>query len=312
MRKVYCAGESLVDIIFSDGQPRAASAGGAMLNTSVSLGRIGMPVFFISEYGNDDPGGLIDIFLRKNGVNTDYISRYSDGRTAIALAFLDENNEAHYTFYKQYPEKRLEANLPGITPEDIFLFGSIYAITQGVREKLFPIAVSAFEKGAVVIYDPNFRRTHGNEKEALLPIIKGNMNFAGIVRASDEDCRNIFGANDAEEAWKEVSELCGCLVYTAGKSGVSVFTDSYRGHFPVKNVKPVSTIGAGDTFNAGLIAALLRDDIHASDIRLLGAPDWKKIIATAVDFATEACMSYENYIGLAFASRYRSASRFQM
>jgi len=312
MRNVYTAGEALVDIIFSNGQPRAASAGGAMLNTSVSLGRTGMPVFFISEYGKDDPGALIDKFLLENGVNTDYISRYDDGKTAIALAFLDENNEAHYTFYKQYPEKRLEVNMPEITREDIFLFGSIYAITQGVREKLFRIAVKAFEKGAVVIYDPNFRRTHGNEKEALIPLIRSNMNFASVVRASDEDCRNIFGANDAEEAWKEVSNLCGCLVYTAGRSGVSVFTDSYRGHFPVKKIRPVSTIGAGDTFNAGLIAAMLRDEIHASDIRLLGQTEWKKIIAIAVDFATEACMSYENYIGLAFASRYRSASRFQM
>ena len=312
MRRIFTAGESLVDIIFSDDQPRAASAGGAMLNTSVSLGRIGLPVFFISEYGLDDPGNLIDKFLINNGVNTDYTSKYTDGKTASALAFLDEKNEAHYTFYKQYPEKRLEINTPEITPEDIFLFGSIYAITPGVREKLFQLAVNAFNKGAVVIYDPNFRRAHNNDKEALLPMIKGNMNFSGIVRASDEDCRNIFGTDNAEESWHEVRSLCGCLIYTAGSHGVSVFTESYQEHFPVRKIQPVSTIGAGDTFNAGLIAAFMRDGIYASDIKLLKEKEWKKIIPTAVDFATEACLAYENYIGLAFASRYRSASGFQI
>lgn len=312
MRKIFTAGEALVDIIFSDGQPRAASPGGAMLNTSVSLGRIGLPVSFISEYGRDDPGDLIDKFLRDNGVNTDLISRYTGGKTAIALAFLDEKNEAHYTFYKDYPGKRLDSDLPRITSEDIFLFGSIYAITPGVREKLFQLAVSAFENGAIVIYDPNFRRTHNSEKEELLPLIRGNMNVARIVRASNEDCRNIFNAVSAEEAWKKVIDLSGCLIYTDGKEGVSVFTDSYQGHFHARKIKPVSTIGAGDTFNAGIITALLRDGIKTSDIKFLKNPEWKKIILTAVDFATEACLSYENYIGLAFASRYRSASRFQI
>jgi len=312
MRKIFTAGEALVDIIFSEGQPRAASPGGAMLNTSVSLGRIGLPVSFISEYGKDDPGNLIDRFLRDNGVNTDLISRYTGGKTAIALAFLDEKNEAHYTFYKDYPEKRLDLNLPPITSDDIFLFGSIYAITPGVREKLFHLAVSAFENGAIVIYDPNFRRTHNSEKEVLLPLIKGNMNVARIIRASHEDCRNIFNTGTAEEAWNKVTDLSGCLIYTGGKEGVSVFTDSYRGHFHARKIKPVSTIGAGDTFNAGLIAALLRDGIKSSDIKFLKNPEWKKIILSAIDFATEACLSYENYIGLAFASRYRSASRFQI
>jgi len=90
MRKIYAIGESLVDIIFSNGEPKTAKAGGSMLNSAVSLGRIGLPVSLITEYGDDDPGALIDSFLRKNGVGTDLVYRFKNGKTALALAFLDE------------------------------------------------------------------------------------------------------------------------------------------------------------------------------------------------------------------------------
>ena len=59
MRNIFAIGESLLDIIFSDGLPNSAKAGGSMLNSVVSLGRIGLPVHFITEYGLDSPGKLI-------------------------------------------------------------------------------------------------------------------------------------------------------------------------------------------------------------------------------------------------------------
>src|ERR1035438_659703 len=86
-RKVFAVGETVWDIIFKNGTPLTARAGGSMLNTSVSLGRCGIPVSFISEIGNDEPGRHIFNFLSGNKVSTDYVQRYSDGKTAIALAF---------------------------------------------------------------------------------------------------------------------------------------------------------------------------------------------------------------------------------
>jgi fructokinase len=77
-------------------------------------------------------------------------------------------------------------------------------------------------------------------------------------------------------------------------------------------IEPVSTIGAGDNFNAGVIASLYSMDASPSSIVNLGQAEWDKIIGTAIEFASEVCLSYDNYIGLPFASRYRSASRLQM
>ncbi len=134
MRKIYGIGEALVDIIFKDNQPQAAKAGGSVLNSVVSMGRMSLPVSFISEYGQDNVGLLIDNFLKDNGVDTSCVHRFKDGTTSLALAFLDENNDAHYTFYKDYPEKRLDIEFPEINEDDIVQCGSFYAIWPEIRE----------------------------------------------------------------------------------------------------------------------------------------------------------------------------------
>ena len=136
MRKIYTIGETVLDILFSKNQPFTAKAGGACLNTAVSLGRLGLPVQFIGEFGLDEVGNFIDNFLKENNVNTDSVYRYYDGKSALALAFLNENNDASYDFYKIYPEKRLNIEFPEIHQDDIVLFGSFYAITPEVRKKL--------------------------------------------------------------------------------------------------------------------------------------------------------------------------------
>jgi fructokinase len=312
MRRIYAIGETLLDIIFTDGKPHTAKAGGSMLNSVVSLGRIALPVSFISEYGCDDVGQMIDEFLKENGVGTSYVHRYEDGKTALALAFLDEKNDAHYSFYKNYPPKRLEIDFPLLTGEDIILCGSFYALSSEIRERFISFLHSARDRGATIIYDPNFRKSHLNELDSLKSMIIENIQLATIVRGSGEDFMNIFGAKKPEDAWRIIKEYCGCMVYTSVTEGVYVRTHSFSGKYPVRKINPVSTIGAGDNFNAGIIASLYRDKIGRKTIGTLGEKEWEKIINTAVEFATDVCMSYDNYIDPAFASKYLSASRFQI
>ncbi len=302
MRKIYGIGETVFDIIFKNGQPQAAKPGGAMLNSSVSLGRIGLPVSFISEYGSDNVGRLIDDFLIKNGVGTTYVDHFTDGKTGLALAFLNEKNDASYTFYKNYPEKRFNIEFPDIQKDDIILCGSIYAITDEIREKFRALTLSAREKRAILIYDPNFRPTHSSDLERLVPLIVENMKTAAIVRGSDEDFKNIFDASTPDEAWKTVSSYCNCLVYTANAEGVYVRTNNFSGKFPVRKITPVSTIGAGDNFNAGMIAAVYRNGISVDQLDTMGEDKWAKVVSMGVDFASDVCLSYENYISDEFAS----------
>ena len=306
MRKIYGIGEAVFDIIFKNGQPQAAKAGGAMLNSTVSLGRIGLPVFFISEYASDNVGKIIDSFLSENGVGTNYVDHFTHGKTKLALAFLNERNDANYTFYQDYPEKRLNIDFPMIRKDDIILCGSIYAITSEIRKKFMMLTTTAKENGAIVIYDPNFRPTHSSDLEILKPMIIENMQTATLIRGSDEDFKNIFGANTPDEAFNVVRKYCNCLVYTANAEGVYVRTNSYAGRFAVKAIKPVSTIGAGDNFNAGMMAAIYRNQITIDQLDKMGEEIWSKVISMGVDFATNVCLSYDNYISLELAKELES------
>lgn len=304
-RKIYTIGETLFDIIFKSGQPQAGKPGGAMLNSSVSLGRIGLPVSLISEYGDDDIGKIIDGFLNGNGVSTSFVDHFRDGSTALAIAVLNERNDASYTFYKNYPAKRLEMDFPHIEKDDILLCGSIYAITREIRSKFVSFVTSAAANGGIVLYDPNFRKAHASELNELRPLIIENIKMASVIRGSDEDFANIFGASSPDKAWDIVKQYCNCMVYTASSEGVYVRTTAFSGQFPVKKITPVSTIGAGDNFNAGMIAAIYRNRILKDDLQEMGAESWEKVVSTGIAFASDVCMSYENYVSEEFATTLR-------
>lgn len=307
MRKIYGIGETVFDIIFKNSQPQAAKAGGAMLNSTVSLGRIGLPVSFISEYASDEVGRIIDSFLSENGVGTANVDHFKEGKTKLALAFLNEKNDASYTFYQDYPENRLSIEIPVLKKDDILLCGSIYAITPKIRKKFLELITTAKSNDAIVIYDPNFRPSHSSDLDFLKPMIIENMQKAKMIRGSNEDFKNIFGADNADEAWEIVRKYCNCMVYTANSEGVYVRTTSYKGKFGVKAIKPLSTIGAGDNFNAGMMAALYLNKITSDQIDTMGEDKWSKVVTMGVDFATNVCMSYENYISLDFAKELKNS-----
>jgi fructokinase len=305
MRMVYTIGETVLDILFKNKLPVTAKAGGACLNSAVTLGRLNLPVCFIGEYGLDEVGNIIDQFLKANHVSTQYVYRYYNGKSTLALAFLNENNDASYDFYKIYPEQRLAVDFPEIQQDDIILFGSIYAITIEVRKKLMEFINQANKKKAIVIYDPNFRKQHLHELEQLRPLIIENFAHADIVRGSNEDFSFILGADDVDEAYAEIGKHCGNLLYTANKKGVYVRSPGVRITLPVKTIDPVSTIGAGDNFNAGIVYSLYRHNISYKELESLDEKMWEAIVSTAVEFATHVCLNYDNYISEEFAAGYR-------
>ena len=303
MRKIYTIGETVLDIVFINQLPVAAKAGGSMLNTAVSLGRLGLPVHFISEYGTDTVGEMIDGFLTSNGIDTRFVYHYSDGKSALALAFLDEKNNANYSFYKAYPTKRLDVVFPEVQANDIIMFGSFYGITYEIRDILKQFLNHAKSRGAIIIYDPNFRKSHLFELERLKPAILENMSMASIVRCSDEDLELIFNVKDAETAYKVVKPFCPNMLYTASSKAVYLHTPTVKESFPVKKIEPISTIGAGDNFNAGVVYGLFKENINKEDLSSLPLNTWQHLINHGIDFASEVCMSYDNYISTEFAGK---------
>ena len=298
-------GETILDIIFRDGEPRAARPGGSSFNAAITLGRLGAPVTMISEMGNDRVGDLIEDFMKANGVDTASISRYEEGQSAIALAFLNHNSDAEYQFYKDYPHQRLNVPFPAFNKKDILLFGSFYALNPGIRPRVKILLELARKAASTVLYDPNFRSSHLAERDELIQMIIENMQYATIVRASDEDLVNIFQAGDVDEAWELVQPYCGILIYTANAHGVYLRTARYKIQLEVESIEPVSTIGAGDTFNAGILYGLYRLGIHSGQVPRLERSAWVQILELAMEFSREVCLHYDNYLPGTFADQIR-------
>ena len=303
--KIYAVGETILDIIFKGVEPQTAKPGGSTFNASITLGRLGAPINFISEMGNDRVGDLIQEFMEENGVKANYISRYPHGQSAIALAFLNEKNDAEYQFYKDYPAQRLAVEFPEFQKDDLLMFGSFYALNPGIRPRVKELLEKAESAGATIMYDPNFRSTHLPERDDLVPVIKENMGYATLVRASDEDLVNVFDTESPDNAWEKISSLCDALIYTANAEGVYLRTASLSFHMEVERIEPVSTIGAGDTFNAGLLYGLWKMGYKKEQIKILDRSQWEGLIATAIQFSREVCLSYDNYLPLEYAEHFK-------
>ncbi len=203
MRKVIGIGETILDIIFRDLQPTTAVPGGSVFNGIISLGRLGVPTTFISETGDDQVGRIITGFLRENGVNSDHVSIFSDGNSPVSLAFLDQQHNAEYLFYKDYPRQRLEVDLPDIEEDDILMFGSYFALNPALREKMVELLEKARDKKAIIYYDLNFRHTHVQEVVRLTSTLIENLEYADIVRGSSEDFMNFYKLDDPDKIYKE-------------------------------------------------------------------------------------------------------------
>ena len=305
MRKIFGIGETIYDILFRQGQPVAAVPGGSVFNGLISLGRTGLDCTFITEVGDDQVGQNILAFMQKNGINTDYVSCYQGKKTAISLAFLDENNDAHYSFYKDYPNNRLDFEMPFIQKNDIVAFGAYFALNPVLKDKVRPFLNYAKQQGAILYYDLNFRDNHKHEVESLRDTFKENFAVADIVRGSHEDFINVYGHDDCRKIYDEISKYCPRFICTRGKDGVLVIDHGQEYTFSSNPIVPVSTIGAGDNFNAGILYGLYTGGIGRENLERLTQEDWSRLIRFGIEFGTETCMSTSNYVSKEFAQKYK-------
>ena len=304
MRKVIGIGETILDIIFKNDQPIQAVPGGSTFNAIISLGRCGVSTAFISEVGDDHVGKNIKQFLVDNHVNADGVAVFPDTKSSVSLAFLDDSNNADYIFYKDHPHDRLDFNCPEINRDDIILFGSYFAINPVIRTQVKGLLEYAKSQGAILYYDLNYRASHQNEFVKLTPNILENLELADIVRGSDEDFEIMYHKSDADAVYRsEISFYTKKFIYTRGAKPVEVRAENGFGKsYPVMPVQAVSTIGAGDNFNAGFAYGLIKHNITSGDIEAgLSEQQWDCLMASAQAFAANCCKSINNSIDEEFA-----------
>ncbi len=292
---IYTLGETLMDIIFDSNGQVSATPGGAMLNVSVSLARKKTAVGLISELGDDVTGFKINNFLKENGVATEFVSVYPQSKTSLALAFLDENAKPTYSFYKTYPPKRFLNTNIGFTANDYLLFGSVYSLDEAIRPDIIKIVEAAKGRQAVVVYDPNIRHAHHLSNQILRKAVYENMALADIVKGSDEDFANIFGAGNPAFWKNKINEInpVATVIITLGQAGSIIYFQDKIIELPAPMVKVKSTVGAGDAYSAGLLYKISQIEKSTENIT---TDEWRKIINVATQWAASVCTSKENYI----------------
>ena len=306
MRKVIGIGETMLDIIFKNGKPIEAVPGGSTFNGIISLGRAGVKTVFVSETGNDRVGEYVRDFLRDNNVDTSAINVFQETKSPVSLAFLDKDNNADYIFYRDQKHDHMDFTYPDIQKDDIVVFGSFYAVNPALRPQVSGLLDFARQRGAIIYYDVNFRKAHQADVMKVTPNLIDNLEYADIVRGSKEDFEVLYKKDSAERVYRaETSFYCKRFIYTDGPNPVSVFSNNgFHKEYAMPKTETVSTIGAGDNFNAGFIYGMIKYGVTRDDVEQgLSEEVLDKLIATATAFSADCCKDIFNYISKEFGQQ---------
>ena len=295
-------GETILDIIFKNDQPLSATPGGSTFNAMISIGRMGIPAIMVTETGDDHVGDLIVSALRDNGVSAEYVTRHPGTKSHVSLAFLDENNDAQYQFYKDHASASLESHLPEVTSHDIIIFGSFFAVNPVLRPLVRKFITNAHNAGAIIYYDINFRASHIKDIPQIIGNIKENMQLSTIVRGSLEDFSYLYGSNDVDDIYEHhIKPYCPCFICTDGPRPIQLRTPALSTSFPTATVPTVSTIGAGDNFNAGFAYGIYgSSNITRNDFAIGTEELWAPLIHIGQQFSAAVCQSVSNSVEKGF------------
>ena len=202
------------------------------------------------------------------------------------------------------PNDRLEFTYPDVQPDDVVLFGSYYAVNPVIRPQVVGFLEYARQHGAILYYDVNFRASHKNEVLRLTPNILENLEYADIVRGSTEDFEVMFRKSDPDTIYRtQIAFYTHKFICTQGAKPIELRAEGgLKKQYAVERTDTVSTIGAGDNFNAGFVFGLIKYGITRKEIEQgLSEEQWDKIIACAQQFSANVCKSINNYVDEDFA-----------
>ncbi|AZQ66311.1 carbohydrate kinase [Silicimonas algicola] len=287
---ILCAGEALIDMLPRETREGDAAfrpvAGGAVFNTAIALGRLGAPTGFFSGLSTDLFGQVLTDALEASNVDASLSAR-SDRPTTLAFVTLKDGH-ASYAFYDENTAGRMlsEADLPAL-PDSVeaLFFGGISLVVEPCAAAYEALLAREAER-RVIMVDPNVRQGFIRDEAAYRARIDRMLAQADIVKVSDEDLRWLDGEGDlAEQAQRMRSRGPSLVCVTQGAEGVTGYGAGDPVFVEARKTTVVDTVGAGDTFNAGVLAELhARGRLTRKAVRSLTPED----IAAALSLGARA------------------------
>lgn len=264
---ILSCGESLIDMLPRQTPAGEAAfapyAGGAVMNTAIALGRLGVASGFLSGISTDLFGEVLIAAVESSKVDTSFCIR-SGRPTTLAFVKLTDGH-ATYTFYDENTAGRMiaPADLPALTPAVTALFlGGISLMVEPGGATYEALMRRESASGRVLMIDPNIRPSFIADEVAYRARIARMTGMAHIVKLSDEDLRWLSGPGDIAPLARALlaqgpsAQGPKAVFVTEGAAGAHAFTARHAVFVPARKVTVADTVGAGDTFNAGVLAAL--------------------------------------------------------
>jgi fructokinase len=257
---ILCCGEALIDMLprtSTEGEAcYAPYAGGAVFNTAIALGRLGAKIGFYSGIAQDMMGEVLTETLVNSKVDTSTVV-YSDRPSTVAFIKLVDG-QATYAFYDENTAGRMlsKDDLPTEVAADTLFFGGI-SLPVDPCGATYEALCHREAANKVIMIDPNIRPGFIRDEATYRARIEGMLAVADIIKVSDEDLTWLFGEGDMmDHAKKLISNGAKLVCITEGAKGSYGITAENVVFVEAQKATVVDTVGAGDTFNAGVLASL--------------------------------------------------------
>lgn len=283
---IVIGGEALVDLVDDGGTTRHVPGGGPF-NTAIAFGRLDVPVGFLGTISRDEDGQMLARRLVVSGVDTSCV-RWSDAPTPRAVVHHLRDGRNEYTFHLS------GTSLADLRPDELpVLPEEAWAVHVGTLALAVDPPASAYEAlvdreaaRRQIVLDPNVRPAIFGDVAVYRRRFERLARLADVVKLSDDDAAWIYPGVPVEDVVRLILDLGSDVVaVTRGENGaVAGSKDAFVDVAGIP-VEVVDTVGAGDSFGAALVTALV--DQGAFGQQAMGSSD-ELVLTRAVSYAVAA------------------------
>jgi len=300
---IVCCGEAVIDMVQTAvpglGEVFFSLPGGCPYNTSIAIGRLGVPVAFLGRLSTNFFGEIQIKRLRENHVRDDLVIR-CDQNPVLSFIRTEKGREPQYAFYDEGTADRALSteDLPPLPPETTcIIFGSISMNMEPIASTIEQLILREAQRKTVIAFDPNIRPFMIKDRDAYMKRFEQWISVCTIAKISAEDFEYIFPGTEPEEALRKCIALGTRLaIVTLGPNGAIAMlcrdegsvTRIYAPAAPVNEI--ADTVGAGDTFHGAFLAWLqMREKMSPGSIACLSETDLYDALVFANKAASIVC-----------------------
>lgn len=286
MKKIICIGECSLNVVLKhDGTPEGTMLGGRIANAAAILAGNRFNVIMASEASADTVGDIVVDQLSAAGVDVKSVDRFTEGRTALNVLVMpnDDSRDATPTLtrYESYPEEAFDIIWPRIDPGDIVLYGGFYALDRRMRDRMSKLLEHAVEREAVMVYLPGFLPQQEPRITRVMPQILENLEMAHVVVTRSKDLNLIFGAKHPDACYSDhIDFYCRSLINIDNDSD----TITYYSGKEKTSARLSAASSSALMWNAGAVAGIvgvIAERELKPDVFETPSEDLRKAILTA-------------------------------